>query len=149
MLILNNMDIRTIEDDLLWQAVCEAFQYGHFAVDKQYYGTGLADRPIQIGMIDRWQHEVRLFADVPWIPYTNIRVFLRPMTSMTEKEKEQFFQLMLCGNAVQIVEFYKSGHFDYMLLIDKGLALEAPKEMYMHFGDMDVTVVNVEHKDKL
>ena len=130
MLILNNMDIRTIEDDLLWQAVCEAFQYGHLAVDKNYYGTKMADRPIQIGMIDRWQKEVRLFADVPWIPYTNIRVFLRPMTSMTEKEKEYFFQLMLGGNAVQIVEFYKAGHFDYMLLIDKGLALEAPEEMY-------------------
>lgn len=143
------MDVRTIEKDLLWDVICEAFQYGHLAVNTRYYGTKMADRPIQIGMIDRWLQKVRLFADTPWDPYTEIRVFLRPMTSMTDKEKEIFFQLMLCGNAVQIVEFYKVNHFDYRLLIDKGLALEAPKEMYMHFGDMDVTVVNVEHKDKL
>jgi hypothetical protein len=59
-----------------------------------------------------------------------IKPYLRPMSSMSEKEKERHFQLMLCGNAVQIIEFYNQNHLDYMLLIEKGLALEAPEGMY-------------------
>lgn len=138
------------EQELLWKAICDYSWYKTLAVNLRYYPSSrVEDRPTSIGMLDMWSREVRLFADIPYDPFTEIRLFLRPLTSMTEKEKEQFFQLMLCGNAVQIIEFYKENHFDYMLLIDKGLAFEATEDMYKHFGDMDVVVTSVEHKDKL
>jgi len=48
-----------------------------------------------------------------------------------------------------IYDWLNKHHFDYRGLIEKGLALEAPEIMYKHFGDMDVVVTSVEHKDKL
>jgi hypothetical protein len=48
-----------------------------------------------------------------------------------------------------IYDWFNAHHFDYRGLIEKGLAIEAPEIMYKHFGDMDVVVTSVEHKDKL
>ena len=48
-----------------------------------------------------------------------------------------------------VVDFYNEHHFDYRGLIPIGLALEAPEHMYKHFGDMNVVVTSIEHKDKL
>jgi hypothetical protein len=48
-----------------------------------------------------------------------------------------------------IYDWLNKHHFDYRGLIEKGLALEALEGMYKHFGDMDVVVTSVEHKDKL
>lgn len=86
-----------------------------------------------------------------------IRPYLRPMSSMTSAEKSE---LELMGfryengsiinedvteyddyrnhpytwvdetKCFEIIEFLNSHHFDYMGLIEKGLALEAPSDMY-------------------
>ena len=65
--------------------------------------------------------------------------YLRPMSSMTEEEEEEF------RNSCNIIGFYKDGefactpdgydwlnehHFDYRGLIEKSLALVAPEGMY-------------------
>jgi len=70
---------------------------------------------------------------------SDITPYLRPMSSMT-KDEEQEFQ-----SSCRIIGFYKDGefactfrgfdwlnahHFDYRGLIEKGLALEAPEGMY-------------------
>ena len=77
--------------------------------------------------------------------------YLRPMSSMTEEEKEQLaiirsedFQLVRqwiknesiketgvpCPVTCGEIDFCNKKHFDYRGLIEKGLALEAPEGMY-------------------
>ena len=90
--------------------------------------------------------------------HTNEEIFkpyLRPMSSMTEEEKEEFHKLkqfsvtVVMPNGVSllkptyIVDLEEDGdglnhlydwlnthHFDYRGLIEKGLAIEAPEGMY-------------------
>lgn len=73
----------------------------------------------------------------------DIKPYLRPMSSMTEKEWETLRllkgKLIECdenndekfyGIINEIHTFYYSYHIDCNGLIDKGLALEAPEDMY-------------------
>jgi hypothetical protein len=63
-----------------------------------------------------------------------IKPYLRPMSSMTNEEWEDFNNyrgvdgvLMPISNEL---DWLNEHHFDYRGLIKKGLALEAPEEMY-------------------
>lgn len=75
-----------------------------------------------------------------------IKPHLRPMSSMTEEEKNEYNRL--CGYCLEqdavdynisildraqlvfVIDWLNSHHFDYRGLIEKGLALEAPEGMY-------------------
>ena len=74
-----------------------------------------------------------------------IKPYLRPMSSMTDKEKEEINELVESessflspipswyvyeGNVQKYVDFCMSHHLDWRGLIPKGLALEAPADMY-------------------
>lgn len=75
-----------------------------------------------------------------------IKPYLRPMSSMTEKEKTELdkaYDTLLENLKSGVsgfnadaeatafdVDFYNSHHFDFRGLIEKGLALEAPEGMY-------------------
>jgi hypothetical protein len=61
---------------------------------------------------------------------TNIKPYLRPMSSMTREEGDELFQLMGNGCDSQRVDFYNSHYLDYRGLIEKDLALEAPEGIY-------------------
>jgi len=62
--------------------------------------------------------------------------YLRPISSMTEKEKEDFGipftseGLVTLADTVECMDWLNAHHFDYHGLIEKGLALEAPKDTY-------------------
>jgi len=59
--------------------------------------------------------------------------YLRPMSSMTEEEKEEyqaFFNYDGVEYPEEYIDWLNAHHFDYRGLIEKGLALEAPKGMY-------------------
>ena len=72
--------------------------------------------------------------------------YLRSMSSMTEEEKkkQKSFIYHLAGNSLpnyegdfvfedeasEYIDWLNAHHFDYRGLIEKGLALEAPKDMY-------------------
>ena len=65
----------------------------------------------------------------------NFKPYLRPLSSMTEEELNEYEnfitnekddQIRFCNELV----FYNSHHFDYRGLIPMGLALEAPENMY-------------------
>ncbi len=70
------------------------------------------------------------------------RPYLRPMSSMTEEEKEEFDNLYnwSCPNSKflrtkiidvsELIDWLNAHHFDYRGLIENGLALEAPEGMY-------------------
>lgn len=70
----------------------------------------------------------------------DIKPYLRPMLSMTEEEATEYAN---CGNIIGIsvdggylipnpesINWLNKNHFDYLGLIEKGLALEAPENMY-------------------
>lgn len=75
-----------------------------------------------------------------------VKPYLRPMSSMTEEEKEEFDKVLKsCNNKVfacpdkerrynffdaEQEDFMNAHHFDYRGLIPMGLALEAPEDMY-------------------
>lgn len=68
---------------------------------------------------------------------TEIQPYLRPMSSMTEEEKNELGKISCEGNIEHKYGiFYRSQDYlnsiqiDYRGLIEKGLALEAPKGMY-------------------
>ena len=78
--------------------------------------------------------------------YYDYKPHLRPISSMTEEEKEEIKQrfcyeweesipeLMYysieIGDADCLIDWFLEHHFDYRGLIEKGLALEAPEGMY-------------------
>ena len=75
-------------------------------------------------------------------PYTvdEFKPYLRPMSSMTEEEKEEYFHIddrsYSCPKdyahipASDRIDWLNKNMFDYRGLIEKGLALEASEEMY-------------------
>ena len=66
--------------------------------------------------------------------YGDVKPYLRPMSSMTEEEKNEYFGRTLTIDIVetsrQVIDWLLKHHFDYRGLIEKGLALEAPAGMY-------------------
>jgi len=78
--------------------------------------------------------------------YYQIRPYLRPMSSMTEEEEKEYNKTKAkiavqwddygtpigyeYTYTIKTFDWLNSHHFDYRGLIEKGLALEAPKDMY-------------------
>lgn len=78
----------------------------------------------------------------------DIKPYLRPMSSMTEEEKEELYhyycneiadnlntpnltwEVRCCVSNSFGTDWLNAHHFDYHNLIEKGLALEAPEGMY-------------------
>ena len=69
----------------------------------------------------------------------NCKPYLRPMSFMTEEEKEEYCNLQAkflyssqypVTDAYGLFDWLNKNHFDYRGFIEKGLALEAPKGMY-------------------
>lgn len=84
------------------------------------------------------------FPDVDAWDICEIKPYLRPLSSMTEEEKKELGNyaaatmfasqnknpLLQLTRAALVGDFFNKHHFDYRGLIEKGLALEAPKDMY-------------------
>jgi len=70
----------------------------------------------------------------------DIKLYLRPLSSMTEEEEKEFWRVVdNYGSDSNAFDGFELGddidwllehHFDYRGLIEKGLALEAPEGMY-------------------
>ena len=72
---------------------------------------------------------------------SEFKPYLRPMSSMTEGEILEFIRIgdsflrigekkLTCILSLKQMDWLNAHHFDYRGLIEKGLALEAPKGMY-------------------
>jgi hypothetical protein len=57
-----------------------------------------------------------------------IKPYLRPMSSMTKEEENKYINTFLA--MWDAVDWLNAHHFDFRNLIEKGLALEAPADMY-------------------
>ena len=110
---------------------------------RQFYGTKVLgpwekDGPCELSAIDLTHNrQVRIFED--WFNIDDVKPYLRPMSSMTEEEAKEFAMLQTDFYsdgwfypiaAVNMVDWLIAHHFDYRGLIEKGLALEAPADMY-------------------
>ena len=76
-----------------------------------------------------------------WLGSKQFVPYLRPMSSMTEEEINEFILIsdtvLWIGNkrstcilSLEQMDWLNAHHFDYRGLIEKGLALEAPEGMY-------------------
>lgn len=63
------------------------------------------------------------------ISIEDAKPYLRPMSSMTEEEENEY-ETKIRGSLVSYLDWLNTHHFDYRGLIEKGLALEAPEGMY-------------------
>ena len=69
---------------------------------------------------------------------SDIKPYLRPMSSMTEEEENELVKAAVVGgynddsvlNSYIITDWLNAHHFDYRGMIPMGLALEAPEGMY-------------------
>lgn len=84
--------------------------------------------------------------DITYYSIDACRLYLRPLSSMTEKEKEEMkevieieltalegpegFSVATAASSAFEIDFYNKHHLDYRGLIEKGLVLEAPQGMY-------------------
>ena len=84
-----------------------------------------------------WLHHIDAFR----FDRIEILPYLRPMSSMTKEECNEFFLLSediircgergySCGLSIEAIDWLNLHHFDYRRLIEKGLAFEAPEGMY-------------------
>ena len=73
-----------------------------------------------------------------WENIYDVKPYLRPMSSMTEEERIEFERLSFVYDtsdgsmlfSEKGLDWLNTNYFDYRGLIEKGLALEAPKGMY-------------------
>ena len=121
--------------ELLLVDLCERLPYGvivHFKGEYKKYH--------KVEEIDVRDEVVRCFEGMHLYEEGIINCFpyLRSMSSMTEEERKELTEINCQGNLAEhkYAVFYRSQdwlnahHFDYRGLIEKGLAFEAPLEMY-------------------
>lgn len=125
----------TQEDkELLLKDLCARLPYGVKAHTK--IGTDI----IVVGVIDDTvKDETEDSFDISFI-----KPYLRPMSSMTEEEKYTYRHMLGAtlnseGESIMfvyvedfptVIDWLNVHHFDYRGLIEKGLAFEAPENMY-------------------
>jgi hypothetical protein len=69
------------------------------------------------------------------VPVEEVRPYLRPMSSMTEEEENKYNSLNAYEKGIfphteEAFDWLLANHFDFRGLIEKSLALSAPKGMY-------------------
>lgn len=120
------------EKQLLLQDICARLPYG---VKATTTANGWRDVYVVSGYNDD-----RIYLDCPvydegddeWL-VESVKPYLRPMSSMTEEEKEEYNIIVdaLFDTGISYLnDWLNSHHFDYRGLIPKGLAIEATEGMY-------------------
>lgn len=123
------------DKDLLLRDLCARLPYG-VKVNTPYNDANLIGIVKSKGFIKDIVY-VDVVTDKQTYPIKYIKPYLRPMSSMTEEEKETW--RLICSmsgydmnevDANAAVDWLNANHFDYRGLIPRGLALPAPKGMY-------------------
>ena len=120
----------TQEDkELLLKDLCARLPYEVKGL-YQWKGNKPFDRELTGTLYDELFSSLNSTGDSTFSPY------LRPMSSMTEEERNEFHDWrmlideLLVGQQAKYFDWLNSHHLDYRGLIEKGLALEAPEGMY-------------------
>lgn len=139
--------IMTQEDkELLLKDLCTRLPYGvkckvnYMINNETTYGEDVESECIDI--IKRISFDT-YSVYTEWLGYESdiedVKPYLRPMSSMTEEEKEEYEHIasgIEVENGIRIpnvnqIEWLNRNHFDYRGLIPMELALEAPNDMYI------------------
>lgn len=139
------------EEKLLLKDLAARVPYG-VMVEQTLFSSTLADKEQRLKSVQA-NNCVQLY----WYKYINefvpihcIKPYLRPMSSMTEEEENEWNELNIdplleaaveqhtkiedlmlrAKSQYEPLEWLNAHHFDYRGLIPMGLALEAPKDMY-------------------
>lgn len=130
--------------ELLLQDLCARLPYGvkckweHEYDGNTYTGGGILYDIDHVKTPNGYRYWDCYFEDEGEdIPIELIKPYLRSMSSMTEEEKKKLGEISCEGNIehkygifYRSQDYLNSIHVDYRGLIEKGLALEAPKDMY-------------------
>jgi hypothetical protein len=122
------------EKNLLIKDLCVRLSYG--VIIKTILDNGKL-----IGFdIEREELHLRQLNNKEYRYYTVLnddpKPYLRPMSSMTKKEYNEYEKTLLFNNdfgdsqTIESFDWLNKNHFDYRGLIEKDLALEAPEGMY-------------------
>ena len=117
------------EKELLLRDICGRLPYFTIAyiTYKEGSKTMEGNLPVTTDDIDMLYESVDAIEEAHY----TIKPYLRPMSSMTEVEKEKYERMTDWKSFDwEMVDFYNEHHLDYRGLIKKGLALEAPEDMY-------------------
>jgi len=124
------------DKQLLLKDLCARLPYGvKINIYDDYLGT-TKDEELNVFHLDSTYS----------IEYRKLRPYLRPMSSMTKEEKKKM-QALYHENTqnvfkdpdeirayrfydISVVDWLNEHHFDYRNLIEKGLAIVAPEDMY-------------------
>ena len=71
----------------------------------------------------------------------SVKPYLRKMSSMTDSEREEYETLLMSGAEWDVVRWLNEHMFDYLGLIDEGLAVEALGWMYKKFEIGDEVII--------
>lgn len=127
---------------LLFKDLCARLPYGVICNDNRYGSGRVTNIDITPDDIEHKNLKVVLyyFDFDEYGELNNCKPYLRPMSSMTEKEEEEYMNIdnrsyscpMIYAHipASDRIDWLLKNHFDYLGLIPMGLALEAPEGMY-------------------
>lgn len=127
--IKNKSTMTTVEKRLFLKDICARLPYGLKATTKANGWSGTYTVEGCIGDIVYLDCPIYDKGDEEW-PVNQIIIFLRPMSSMTDEEKDIYDKMVMCNASWVVDDWLNSHHFDYHRLIEKGLAFEAPEGMY-------------------
>jgi len=128
------------EKDLLLKDLCARLPYG-VKIWYKYYPDKITEQfATSIRLVDGKIALSRKFdREGDWYPIEEanellIKPYLRPMSSMTDKELDKLWNIWendaASEAASKMTDFLNKKYLDHHHLIEKGLALEAPKDMY-------------------
>lgn len=140
------------ERDLIWKDLCARFPYG-----VKIKRTNCPINLYVTGIVGKYVRHIPFYVggniEINTSIIEEIKPYLRPLSSMTEEEREELSDYLceqVMSNKIGItippnptqgkgipfiwmgdcMEWLNKHHFDYRGLIEKGLALEAPEDLY-------------------
>lgn len=126
--------MRQEDKDLLLKDLCARLPYGVKVWYKYYpenvtekFATSIRVADGKIALSSKFDREG------DWHPVEEanellIKPYLRPMSSMTEEQEKEEYEICksyLIGYESKLIDFYHKNHFDYRGLIPMGLAIDA------------------------
>lgn len=135
----------TQEEELLLEDICGRLPYGVKVLYEGWdsdHGCEFNTVEDLIGIDDKfiytlWRGERDKHSIVEPLSITDYKPYLRPLSSMTDEEREDYSQFIAEINGcacfidpISQMDWLNKNMFDYRHLISNGLALEAPEGMY-------------------
>ena len=118
------------DKQLLIKDLCARIPYHTFV----QLNPGAYNKPETCLLTGVHGEKIHLNVDSDPFRIDHIKSYLRPMSSMTEEEKNECFGRTMTIDIVktsqQVIDWLLSHHFDFRGLIPMNLAIEAPKNMY-------------------